>query len=187
MDSETNLNYVKYMAWTDDPNTLLDELMTVYGKEVWNYAYSITRKWDMADDITQEVFIKVYRHIDSFRRDASVKTWLLTITRNTAIDFQRSAFFRKVTLSDWLEEKGERRSVEQEMMEKWSVNEMWDLVLKLPTKYREAIILFAHHQLSMKEMADVLGVTEGTVKSRLFHARQKLSKMKEQIDHGSSR
>ena len=187
MDSETNLNYVKYMAWTDDPNTLLDELMTVYGKEVWNYAYSITRKWDMADDITQEVFIKVYRHIDSFRRDASVKTWLLTITRNTAIDFQRSAFFRKVTLSDWLEEKGERRSVEHEMMEKWSVNEMWDLVLKLPTKYREAIILFAHHQLSMKEMADVLGVTEGTVKSRLFHARQKLSKMKEHNDHGSSR
>ncbi len=187
MDSETNLNYVKYMAWTDDPNTLLDELMTVYGKEVWNYAYSITRKWDMADDITQEVFIKVYRHIDSFRRDASVKTWLLTITRNTAIDFQRSAFFRKVTLSDWLEEKGERRSVEHEMMEKWAVNEMWDLVLKLPAKYREAIILFAHHQLSMKEMADVLGVTEGTVKSRLFHARQKLSKMKEQIDHGSSR
>jgi len=187
LDSETNLNYVKYMAWTDDPNTLLDELMTVYGKEVWNYAYSITRKWDMADDITQEVFIKVYRHIDSFRRDASVKTWLLTITRNTAIDFQRSAFFRKVTLSDWLEEKGERRSVEHEMMEKWSVNEMWDLVLKLPTKYREAIILFAHHQLSMKEMADVLGVTEGTVKSRLFHARQKLSKMKEHNDHGSSR
>lgn len=187
MDSETNLDYVKYMAWTDDPNTLLDELMTVYGKEVWNYAYSITRKWDMADDITQEVFIKVYRHIDSFRRDASVKTWLLTITRNTAIDFQRSAFFRKVTLSDWLEEKGERRSVEHEMMEKWSVNEMWDMVLKLPAKYREAIILFAHHQLSMKEMADVLGVTEGTVKSRLFHARQKLSKMKEQIDHGSSR
>jgi len=187
LDSETNLNYVKYMAWTDDPNTLLDELMTVYGKEVWNYAYSITRKWDMADDITQEVFIKVYRHIDSFRRDASVKTWLLTITRNTAIDFQRSAFFRKVTLSDWLEEKGERRSVEHEMMEKWAVSEMWDLVLKLPAKYREAIILFAHHQLSMKEMADVLGVTEGTVKSRLFHARQKLSKMKEQIDHGSSR
>jgi len=187
LDSETNLNYVKYMAWTDDPNMLLDELMTVYGREVWNYAYSITRKWDMADDITQEVFIKVFRHIDSFRRDASVKTWLLTITRNTAIDFQRSAFFRKVTLSDWLELKGERHSVEHEMMEKWSVNEMWDLVLKLPTKYREAIILFAHHQLSMKEMADVLGVTEGTVKSRLFHARQKLSKMKEQIDHGSSR
>ncbi|MBW5446592.1 sigma-70 family RNA polymerase sigma factor [Cohnella sp. CFH 77786] len=173
------------MVETDDPKALLDELMTAYGKEVWNYAYSITRKWDMADDITQEVFIKVYRHLHSFRRDASVKTWLLTITRNTAIDFQRSAFFRKVTLSDWMEERGVNRSVEQETMEKWAVNDMWALVLKLPAKYREAIILFAHHQLSMKEMADVLGVTEGTVKSRLFHARQKLAKMKEMSEHGS--
>ncbi|WP_276351541.1 RNA polymerase sigma factor [Cohnella caldifontis] len=184
MNSETNVEYLKYIVETDDPKALLDELMTAYGKEVWNYAYSITRKWDMADDITQEVFLKVYRHIHSFRRDASVKTWLLTITRNTAIDFRRSAFFRKVTLSDWMEERGEARSVEQEAMEKWAVGDLWDLVLKLPVKYREAIILFAHHQLSMKEMAEVLGVTEGTVKSRLFHARQKLSKMKEQIDHG---
>ena len=187
MNPETNMEYIRYMVETDDPKALLDQLMTAYGKEVWNYAYSITRKWDMADDITQEVFIKVYRHIDSFRRDASVKTWLLTITRNTAIDFQRSAFFRKVTLSDWLEERGQRPSVEQESMEKWTINEMWDMVLKLPAKYREAIILFAHHQLSMKEMAQVLGVTEGTVKSRLFHARQKLSKMKEQNEHGSER
>lgn len=184
MSSETNMDYLKYIVETDDPKALLDELMTVYGKEVWNYAYSLTRKKDMADDITQEVFLKVYRHIHSFRRDASVKTWLLTITRNTAIDFRRSAFFRKVTLSDWLEERGESRSVEQEAMEKWAIGEIWSMVLQLPPKYREAIILFAHHQLSMKEMADVLGVTEGTVKSRLFHARQKLSKMKEKINHG---
>jgi RNA polymerase sigma factor (sigma-70 family) len=185
LDSETNMDYLKYLVETDDPRALLGELMTAYGKEVWNYAYSITRKWDLADDITQEVFIKVYRNMHAFRRDASVKTWLLTITRNTAIDFQRSAFFRKVTLTDRLEERGERRSVEAEAMENSAVNDMWAMVLKLPAKYREAIILFAHYQLSMKEMANVLGVTEGTVKSRLFHARQKLSKMKEESADGS--
>lgn len=187
MNPETNLNYIRYIVASDDPNGLLEDLMNAYGTDVWNYAYSITRKRDLADDITQEVFIKVYRHIHSFRRDASVKTWLLTITRNTAIDFQRSAFFRKVTLTDWIEAQGERRSAEQEWMEKEAVNDIWSMVLKLPTKYREAIILFAHHQLSMKEMAEVLGVTEGTVKSRLYHARQKLSKMKEQNENGSER
>ncbi|TJY44598.1 sigma-70 family RNA polymerase sigma factor [Cohnella pontilimi] len=175
-----NVDYIKYMVESDDPKALLGELMTAYGKDVWNYAYSLTRKWDLADDITQEVFIKVFRNMHAFRRDASVKTWLLTITRNTAIDHQRSAFVRKVTLSDWLEERGERRSVESEAMEKWAVGDMWRMVLRLPVKYREAIILFAHYQMSMKEMAEVLGVTEGTVKSRLFHARQKLSKMKEE-------
>jgi RNA polymerase sigma-70 factor (ECF subfamily) len=53
------------------------------------------------------------------------------------------------------------------------------MVLELPKKYREVIILFAHNQLSLKEIAQVLDVTEGTVKSRMFHARQKLSKMRE--------
>jgi RNA polymerase sigma-70 factor (ECF subfamily) len=178
------MEYLKYIAVTDDAETLLGELMTAYGREVWNYAYCITRKWDMADDITQEVFIKVYRHIHSFRRDASVRTWLLTITRNTAFDYRRSAFFRKVTLTDWLEDRKSDRSPEQEVMENESLDEIWRMVLKLPVKYREALILFAHHQLSMKEIADLLGVTEGTVKSRLFHARQKLARMRGESGHG---
>jgi RNA polymerase sigma factor (sigma-70 family) len=179
LDSQRNFDFLKYMVESDDNKALLNELMTAYGKDVWNYAYSITRKWDLADDITQEVFIKVFRNMHAFRRDASVKTWLLTITRNTAIDFQRSAFFRKVTLSDVVEDYGERQSVEHEFTEQIAVNDLWKMVLDLPKKYREVIILYAHNQLSLKEIAQVLDVTEGTVKSRMFHARQKLSKMKE--------
>jgi len=180
LESQRNFDFLKYMVESDDNKGLLNELMTAYGKEVWNYAYSITRKWDLADDITQEVFIKVYRNMHAFRRDASVKTWLLTITRNTAIDFKRSAFFRKVTLADFVEDLGgQRHSVEQDVVEQSAVNDMWKMVLELPKKYREVIILFAHHQLSLKEIAQVLDVTEGTVKSRMFHARQKLAKMKE--------
>lgn len=179
MDSGRNFDFLKYMVESEDNKALLDELMTAYGKEVWNYAFSITRKWDLADDITQEVFIKVFRNMHAFRRDASVKTWLLTITRNTAIDYMRSAFFRKVTLSNFVEDYGERHSIEQDVVENWVVNDMWKMVLKLPAKYREVIILFAHHQLSLKEIAQMLDVTEGTVKSRMFHARKKLTKMKE--------
>ncbi|MFC5403765.1 RNA polymerase sigma factor [Cohnella soli] len=184
MDSQRNFDFLKYMVESDDDRGLLNELMNAYGKDVWNYAYSITRKWDMADDISQEVFIKVFRNMHAFRRDASVKTWLLTITRNTAIDFQRSAFFRKVTLSDTMEERGESESVEHDVLAKATVNDMWRMVLELPKKYREVIILYAHHQLSLKEIAQVLEVTEGTVKSRMFHARQKLSKMKEASRNG---
>ncbi|WEK56320.1 MAG: sigma-70 family RNA polymerase sigma factor [Candidatus Cohnella colombiensis] len=167
------------MVDTDDNKQLLDQLMLAYGKDVWNYAFSMTRKWDVADDVTQEVFIKVYRNMNSFRRDSSVKTWLLTITRNTVIDYRRSAFIRKVTLSDVLEDHSERQSAEQEVIGNWTVNEMWAMVLKLPSKYREVIILYAHNQLSLKEISEVLDVTEGTVKSRMFHARKKLTLMKE--------
>lgn len=179
LDPQHHFEYLKYRVDPSDDKELLDELMTAYGKDVWNYAFSITRKRDLADDITQEVFIKVFRNMHAFRRDASVKTWLLTITRNTAIDFKRSAFLRKVTLMDAYEEHGHRQSAEKESLEQLAVTDLWKLVLELPIKYREVIILFAHHQLSLKEIAQMLGVSEGTVKSRMFHARQKLTKMKE--------
>ncbi|SDE08292.1 RNA polymerase sigma-70 factor, ECF subfamily [Paenibacillus sp. UNCCL117] len=190
MDSEVNFDYLKYLSDCTDKKEILHELMTAYGKDVWNYAYSITRKWDQADDITQEVFIKVFRNLYTFRSESSVKTWLLAITRNMTLDYRKSAFLRKVTLVDAFsakEEQAAASSAEQEVMGRLRMNEMWDLVLKLPVKYREVLILFAHHQLSMKEIADVLGVSEGTVKSRLFHARGKISRLKESLDHGTDR
>jgi len=186
LNSEANFDYLKYMTESEDRKALLNELMTAYGKEVWNYAFSITRKWDMADDIAQEVFIKAYKNLHAFRSDSSVKTWLLTITRNTAIDFKRSAFLRKVTLTDRIGDSGGvRPSAEHEAVEELAASEMWKLVLQLPVKYREVLILYAHYQLSLKEIADMLGVTEGTVKSRMFHARRKLSKMKGRLGYGS--
>ncbi|WP_159888177.1 RNA polymerase sigma factor [Paenibacillus puerhi] len=190
MDSEVNFDYLKYLSDSTDKKEILNELMTAYGKDVWNYAYSITRKWDQADDITQEVFIKVYRNLYTFRSESSVKTWLLAITRNMTLDYRKSAFLRKVTLVDAFsarEEQAAASSAEREVLERMTLNEVWDLVLKLPVKYREVLILFAHHQLSMKEIANVLGVSEGTVKSRLFHARGKISRLKESLDHGTDR
>jgi len=179
VSTERNFEYLKYMCDSGDRRDALHDLMTAYGKDVWNFAFSMTRKWDVADDITQEVFLKVFRNLHNFRNEASVKTWLLSITRNAVLDYRKSAFMRRVTLVDRFLEDAESRSAEKEVIESLAVNDMWKKVLELPTKYREAVILFAHYQLSMKEMAELLGVSEGTVKSRLFHARQKLARMKE--------
>jgi RNA polymerase sigma-70 factor (ECF subfamily) len=187
LEAEVNFEYLKYLSESSDRKAILQELMKAYGKDVWNYAFSMTRKWDQADDITQEVFIKVYRNLHTFRSESSVKTWLLAITRNMTLDYRRSAFLRKVTLVDLFTPAEKQPSTEQEVMEKMTVNEMWELVLKLPVKYREPLILYAHYQLSMKEIADMLGLSEGTVKSRLYHARSKLSKMKESVSHGHHR
>jgi len=174
-----NFDYLRYIAETTDQKAILRELMTAYGDDVWNYAFSICRRADVADDITQDVFLKVYRRLTSFRGESSVKTWLLTITRNTALDYKRSAFWRRVTLMDIIAPHGSHRSAEHEAMEQLTVNSIWELVLKQPAKYREVLILFAHHQLSMKEIADVLGISVGTVKSRLHHARLNILKAKE--------
>jgi RNA polymerase sigma factor (sigma-70 family) len=184
LDSESNFEYLKYMCESADRKTVLHDLMTAYGKDVWNFAYGMTRKWDQADDITQEVFIKAYRNLHTFRSESSIKTWLLSITRNTVLDYRKSAFVRKVTLVDSFTDRAQSRSAEQEVIESLAVNEMWKKVLALPVKYRETVILFAHYQMSMKEIAELLGVSEGTVKSRLFHARKKLARLKEGENRG---
>ncbi|MFD0681293.1 MULTISPECIES: RNA polymerase sigma factor [unclassified Paenibacillus] len=185
LESKVNFDYLKYLSKSSDKKAILEELMTAYGKDVWNYAFSITRKWDQADDITQEVFIKVYRNLYTFRNESSVKTWILTITRNMTLDYRRSAFYRKVSLMSFIAPSGVQPSTEQAVIDKLAVNDLWKLVLQLPVKYREILLLYAHYQLSMKEIAQILGVTEGTVKSRLFHARKKISKLKENQSNGS--
>lgn len=185
METNVNFEYLKYLSESSDPKAIVQDLMITYGKDVWNYAYSMTRKWDQADDITQEVFIKVFRNLYTFRSESSVKTWLLAITRNMVYDYRKSAFLRKVTLIDYVTSRAEAASAEQEVLEREAASEIWADVMRLPAKYREVLILYAHHQLSMKEMAEVLGVSVGTVKSRLFHARSKISKMKESTIVGS--
>lgn len=188
LSSDTQFDYLKALNDSEDKTEILNELMTAYGKDVWNYAYSMTRKWEVADDIAQEVFIKVFKNLFTFRSEASIKTWLLTITRNTVLDYKRSAYFRRITLVDYFASDSKTGlSAEQEALQTEATSEMWDMVLQLPPKNREAMILYAHNQLSLKEIAEVLQVSEGTVKSRLHHARTKLSQIKERHPHASER
>lgn len=158
-----------------DPLTF-EDLMTKYGQEVWNYAFSITKNRSMSDDITQDVFIQVYRHVTSFRGEASVKTWILKITRNISYNYRNSAFFRKVLLIG-ITPNEYHRSAEQSFIEKEATNNVWKQVFKLPTKYREVIVLHAKYQLSLNEIAVILKIPEGTVKSRLFGARKRMSEL----------
>ncbi|WP_027087729.1 sigma-70 family RNA polymerase sigma factor [Cohnella panacarvi] len=165
-------DYLKQMNDGLDRNALLDELMVTYGKEVWNYAFFLTRRRELAEDIAQDSFIKAYHHIYSYRGDRSMKAWLLAITRNTARDYFKSAWFRKVQFIP--EDFGQglaRPSAENEWFGTQRQREIWNAVLELPRKLRETLLLYAHHQLSIKEISELTQLSEGTVKSRLFRAR----------------
>lgn len=76
------LEYVAKMSEMDTQT--LNEMMNQYGNDIWNYAYFLTKQHALADDIAQEVFIKAYYGIHTFRGQSTLKTWLLTITRHTA-------------------------------------------------------------------------------------------------------
>jgi RNA polymerase sigma-70 factor (ECF subfamily) len=172
-------DYLKYIAETTDQKVILRNLMETYGNDVWNYAFSICRNKDAADDIAQDAFLKVYRNLTTFRGEAAVKTWLLTITRNTAYDYMRKAFWRKVTLVGFVQSGGTASSAETEAVENLYASEIWQKVMSLSSKYREILILHAHYQMTTKEMAAILAISEGTVKSRLHHARLKVLSLKE--------
>jgi RNA polymerase sigma-70 factor (ECF subfamily) len=165
--------YVRYLVSMDAAT--LEDLMTRHGQDVWNYAHFMTKNRSMADDISQDVFIQAYRHVTSFRGEASIKTWLLKITRNTSYNYLRSAFIRRVLLVDHVLAGRHDSSAEQAFIDQEAANEVWRQVYQLPTKYREVLVLHAGHQLGMREMAQILNVPEGTVKSRLFSARKRLS------------
>ncbi|NOU94939.1 sigma-70 family RNA polymerase sigma factor [Paenibacillus sp. LMG 31456] len=171
--------YLKSISEGMDKNVVLEELMLAYGEDVWNYAFFLTRRSELADDITQDVFVKVYERLYSFRGEASVKTWLLTITRNLVRDHWRSAWFRRVIPfgQPVRAESTPTPSAETEVMNQLVTDEVWRVVLALPNKLREVLLLHAHHQLSYIEIARLLSLSEGTIKSRLHRARVKVSKL----------
>jgi RNA polymerase sigma-70 factor (ECF subfamily) len=173
--NKVDFDYLKYLSSGYDKNKILHDLMVEFGQDVWNYAFSLTRYRHLADDIRQDAFVKAFNKLDTFRGESSPKAWLLSITRNLAIDYRRSAFLRKVTLVDYIKERGSYASAEQEFFENLAVSDAWKAVLSLPIKHREVIVLYVHHQLSILEIAALLKISESAVKVRLHRARIKVN------------
>lgn len=162
---------------TSEKLTILREMMLTFEPDVWNFAFSLIRRQDVADDISQDVFLKAYRNLDSFRGESSLKTWLLSITRNLVRDYRRSAFVRRVTLMGNVLDKGTHQSAEYEAIDNLAVKDTWNTVFELPDKLREVLVLQVHHQLSVAEIAAILNISEPAVKSRLRRAKIIVIKM----------
>lgn len=176
MDEE----YLKNVLQIDSPE--IETLVRKYWHDIWQYAFFLTRKEHMADDIAQETFINAFRSITSFRGQSTVKTWLLKITRNTAYNYKKSVFLRKVTLIGFFTDTRPMPSAESEYFAKAFSDELWKAVLKLPQVSREILILSAQYGLQQAELSELLGIAEGTVKSRLHRARKRLVKSMKEVD-----
>ncbi|MBE1442573.1 sigma-70 family RNA polymerase sigma factor [Paenibacillus sp. OAS669] len=72
------------------------DVMQTYGQDIWNYAYFLTGSTDLADEISQDTFIKAFYNIEKFRGECSIRTWLIKIARNLAYDYKRKNFLKKV-------------------------------------------------------------------------------------------
>ncbi|OMC96411.1 RNA polymerase subunit sigma-70 [Paenibacillus odorifer] len=156
------------------PAMSLREMMEAYGSDVWNYAFFLTRSREQANDISQEVFLKAYKNVGKYRGQSSMKTWLLTITRNTAFSWSKNSFWRRFIALGDQPTTVNAPSAEKEALGNQYANRIWEIIMTLPEKNREVLVLDIQHGLSIAEMSDLLNVAQGTVKSRLARAREKV-------------
>lgn len=155
----------------------IERLVQSYQQDVYRLALSILDDSDEADDVTQEVFLSALRALESFRGDASLKTWLFSITVNvcrTRLGRHKNLGRLQQILQSLFHLRSEQAHPENEAMQNESDAALWRAIHALDDKHRIPIILRYYHDLPVAEIAETLGVPVGTVHSRLNHAREKL-------------
>ena len=156
-----------------------EELVRRYQRPIAAYVYRMVGDYEAALDLTQEVFIKVYNSLRRYRAEFKFSTWIYKIAHNAAIDHLRRYSTRGQRLT--CEFEGEqydlpiesrRPSPEQESEKEERRAEIESVVRQLPAAYRELVLLRHSNDMSYDEIAEVTGLPLGTVKNRLFRARE---------------
>lgn len=161
-----------------------EELVRRYQRPIVNYVYRMLGNYDSALDVTQEIFIKVYNSMGRYRAEFKFSTWLYKISHNAAIDHLRrnSNHNQSVELENEdgtvrIQYEDKRISPEKEReLGEWR-EEIQRVVKRLPSGYRELIILRHTNDLSYDEIAEITNLPLGTVKNRLFRAREMMKQI----------
>ena len=163
-----------------------DSLVDVYLKTIFNFTYRITGNEKDAEDITQEIFLKVWKNIKKFNIEKSFKTWIFSIAKNTCIDYLRKS--KDIPMSIFNDEDGgnfiqdnlesEEPSSEEKIILKENKKMIDETLKELSIIQREIIVMKYVNELSLSEVADIMNMSKDTVKS---HHRRALLKMRDSL------
>ena len=170
-------------------NTAWEELLRVHTRKVYSVCYRFTGRGSEAEDLTQEIFIKVFQTLKTYdAAQGTFSTWLNRVARNHLVDHYRRTRKDRVTSSledelGHLEEKPSAGTGPVARVEARERKEMLQAALdRLSPDMREAVILRDFQDLDYEEIAQVLGVPEGTVKSRINRGRLELARLLKRMD-----
>jgi RNA polymerase sigma-70 factor (ECF subfamily) len=156
-----------------------EELVRRYQRPISAYVYRMIGDYESALDLTQEIFIKVYNSLRRYRSEFKFSTWIYKIAHNSAVDHLRRTATREQSLISGSEGdhfelpiESKRPSPEQESERKERRIEIESVIRTLPGNYRELVILRHSQDLTYEEIVEVTGLPLGTVKNRLFRARE---------------
>ena len=160
-----------------------EEILLRHQDKIYNLCRRMLGNSHDAEDATQDVFLKAYQNINKFKPEASLYTWLFRIAVNTCIDYNREPFFESLFKSS---KEGDVFVVDSptgspspdRLYESKQISDAIQLTLsRLPVKLRAVIVLKEIEGLSYEEIAEVLDVSIGTVKSRISRARDDLKEV----------
>jgi RNA polymerase sigma-70 factor (ECF subfamily) len=149
-------------------------------RKVFNVAYKFVGKHDEAEDLTQDIFLKIFKALKTFDRRANFQTWIISISRNLCIDHYRSVRKERQTIARDVDtsdlqpattERGPYAVAEHQALKA----QLRQALETLPLTLRTAVVLRDLQELSYQEIADRLGLPEGTVKSRINRGRIELA------------
>lgn len=167
----------------NEKEQLLEKAMKEYGDQLARLAYAYVKEEEIAKDLVQNTFIKCYTKITSFRHESTIKTWLYRITINECKDYLKSWSYKKSRMMEfYYGNKSSAISTEEEALKKWEIGRVKNSIFTLPPKYREIIFLYYYEELTMEEIADLLGLPLSTVKSRITRGRVRLKQEMERSE-----
>jgi len=156
-----------------------EELVRRYQRPISAYVYRMVGDYDCALDLTQEIFIKIYASLSRYRPEFKFSTWIYKIAHNAAIDHLRRNAGRERSINTGTESEPQQLAIESKGLSPEQQSEREErrleiesVVRLLPTAYRELIVLRHSQDLTYEEIVEVTGLPLGTVKNRLFRARE---------------
>jgi RNA polymerase sigma factor (sigma-70 family) len=162
-----------------------EALLARHNKAIFHVVMKIVRNREESQDLVQETFMKAFNALASYRSEYRFSTWLYKIAANCAIDFVRKKRIEALSLDKPIETKDGRVEFEvpdsswdpeQDLVRKQKLKSIEEAIDSLPDKYREVIIYRHRDDKPYEEIADILKVPVGTVKARIFRARELLKK-----------
>jgi RNA polymerase sigma-70 factor, ECF subfamily len=151
-----------------------DELMRRYKRPVVNFVYRMLGNAADADDVTQEVFVRVYQNLDGYRLETKFSTWLFALARNAAIDHLRWRARHRTESIESASQFAAPSGTADVVATREIGEEIAAAVAKLPQDQRTALVLSEYHGFSYADIADVMRCSEKSVESRLYRAKQTL-------------
>lgn len=155
-------------------NDAFDELMRRYKRPIVNFVYRLLGNAEDADDIAQEVFVRVYQNLDTYRPETKFSTWLFALARNAAIDRLRWRARHPTEPIESAPQVAALSATADEASAREIGEQIAAAVAKLPEDQRTALVLAEYQGLSYAEIAGVMHCSERSVESRLYRAKQTL-------------